>query len=47
MNNPQKKHRLRTVSKNVLLEGLNGVARRANLTFSSDVEQATEMFCLH
>ena len=34
MNDPQKKYRLRTVSKNILLEGLN-------LTLRSDVDQDT------
>ena len=37
-NDPQKKYRLRTVSKNSLLEGLNRF-HGANLTLSSDVDQ--------
>ena len=40
INDPQKKYRLGTVSKNILLEGLtrfNG----ANLTLSSDVDKDT------
>ena len=39
-NDPQKKYRLGTVSKNILLEGLNRF-HRANLTLSSDVDQDT------
>ena len=46
MNDPQKKDRLRTVSKNILLEGLNRF-NSANLTLSSDVDQYTLMFGLH
>ena len=37
---PQKKYRLRTVSKNVLLEGLNQF-HGANLTLNSDEDQDT------
>ena len=40
MNNPQKKYHIRTVSKNILLEGLNWF-HGANLTLSSDVDQDT------
>ena len=40
MNDPQKKYHLGTVSKNVLLEGLN-LFHSANLTLSSDVDQDT------
>ena len=40
MNDPQKKHRLGTVSKNILLEGWNRF-HGANLTLSSDVDQDT------
>ena len=40
MNDPQKKYRLGTVSKNILLEGLNWF-NSANLTLSSDVDQDT------
>ena len=39
-NDPQKKYRLGTVSKNILLEGLNQL-HSANLTLSSDVDQDT------
>ena len=39
-NDPQKKYRLGTVSKNVLLEGLNQF-HVANLAFTSDVDQDT------
>ena len=39
-NDPQKKYRLGTVSKNILLEGLNQFCG-ANLTLSSDVDQDT------
>ena len=38
INYPQKMHRLGTVSKNILLEGLK---RCTNLTLSSDVDQDT------
>ena len=40
MNDPQKKYRLGTVSKNILLEGLNRL-HGANLTLSSVVGQDT------
>ena len=40
MNDPQKKYRLGTVSKNILMEGLNRF-NGANLTLSSDVDQDT------
>ena len=39
-NDSQKKYRLGTVSKNILLEGLNWF-HSANLTLSSDVDQDT------
>ena len=39
-NDPQKKHRLGTVSKTPLLEGLNRF-NGANLTLNSDVDQDT------
>ena len=39
-NDPQKKYRLQTVSKNILLEGLNWF-HGASLTLSSDVDQDT------
>ena len=39
-NDPQKKNHLWTVSKNILLEGLNRF-HGANLTLSSDVDQDT------
>ena len=39
-NDPQKKYRLGTVIKNILLEGLNRF-HGANLTLSSDVAQDT------
>ena len=39
-NDPQKKHRFWTVSKNILLKGLNRF-QCANLTLSSDVDQDT------
>ena len=45
-NDPQKKYRLGTVSKNILLEGLNQF-HGANLALSSDVDQDTKMFSLH
>ena len=45
-NNPQQKYRLGTVSKNILLEGLNWF-HGANLTPSSDVDQDTYMFGLY
>ena len=40
INDPQKKYRLGTVSKNILLEGLNRF-NGANLTLNSDVDQDT------
>ena len=40
MNGPQKKYRLRTVGKNILLEGLKRF-HGTNLTLSSDVDQDT------
>ena len=40
MNDPQKKYHLGTVSKNILLEGLNRF-HSTNLTFSLDVDQDT------
>ena len=40
MNDPQKKYRLGTVSKNILLEGLNQF-HGANLALNSDVEPNT------
>ena len=40
MNYPQKKHRIGTVSKNVLLEGLNWFHGATGLS-SSDVDQDT------
>ena len=40
MNDPQKKYRIGTVSKIILLEGLNRFYG-ANLTLSSDVDQDT------
>ena len=43
---PQKKYRLGTVSKNIILEGLNRF-HGANLTLSSDVDQDTKIFGLH
>ena len=39
-NDPQKKYRLKTASKNILLEGLNRF-HCANLTLSSVVDQDT------
>ena len=45
-NDPQKKYRLRTVSKNILPEGLNRFDG-ASLILSSDVDQDTQMFGLH
>ena len=42
MNDPQKKYRIGTVSKNILLEGLNWFLV-ANNTLSSDVDQDTQM----
>ena len=39
-NDPQTKYRLGTVSKNILLEGLNQF-HVSNLTLSSDVDQDT------
>ena len=45
-NDPQKKYRLGTVSKNILLEGLNRF-NGANLTLRSDLDQDTKMFGLH
>ena len=39
-NDPQKKYRLETVSKNILLEGLNRF-HTASLSLSSDVDQDT------
>ena len=39
-NDPQKKYRLGTVSKNILLEGLNQF-HGANFVFNSDVDQDT------
>ena len=41
INGPQKKYRLGTVSKNILLEGLQNRFHGANLTLSSDVDQDT------
>ena len=46
MNDPQKKYRLGTVSKNILLKVLNRF-HGANLTLSSDVEQDTQIIGLH
>ena len=40
MNDPQKKYRLGTISKNILLEGLSWF-HGTNLTLSSDVDQDT------
>ena len=40
MNDPQKKYRLGTVSKNISLEGFNRF-NGANLALSSDVDQET------
>ena len=40
INDPQKKYRHGTVSKNILLEGLNRF-HGANLALSSDVDQST------
>ena len=40
MNDPQKKYRIGTVSKNILLEGLNQF-HGANLALNSDVDQDT------
>ena len=40
MNDQQKKYRIGTVSKNILLESLNWF-HVANLTVSSDVDQVT------
>ena len=45
-NDPQKKYRLGTVSKTILLEGLKQF-HDANLVLSSDVDQDTWMFGLH
>ena len=45
-NDSQKKYHLGTVSKNILLAGLNGL-HGANLTLSWDVKQDTYMFGLH
>ena len=45
-NDPQKKYRLGTVSKNILLEGLNRF-HGTNLTLSSNVDQGTYIFGLH
>ena len=45
-NDPQKKYRLGTVSKNILLEGFNRF-HSVNLTLSSDVDQDTLIFGLH
>ena len=39
-NDPQKKYRLGTVSKNILLEGINRF-HGDNLTLNSDVDQGT------
>ena len=41
-NDPQKKYCFETVSKNILLEGLNGF-HAANLTLSSDVASSNEV----
>ena len=46
INDPQKKLRLGTVSKNILLEGLSRFSRRANLNLSSDVDQDIYCRCL-
>ena len=40
MNDPQKKYRLGTISKNILPQGLNQF-HSANLTLSSEVDQDT------
>ena len=45
-NDPQKKNRLRTESKNILLEGLNRF-HGTNLKLSSDLDQDTQIFGLH
>ena len=44
-NDPQKKHRLGTVRKTILLQGLNKF--HSTIPLSSNVEQDTEMFGLH
>ena len=46
INDQQKKYRLGTVSKIILLEGLNRF-HSANLTLYSDVDQDTQIFGLH
>ena len=46
MNDPQKKYRLGTVTKNILLKCLNWI-HGSNLTLGSDVDQDTKMFGLH
>ena len=46
MNYPQKKYRIGTVSKHILVEVLNRF-HGASLTLSSDVDKDTEMFGLH
>ena len=43
INDPQKKYRLRTVSKNILLEGLNWF-HGDNLTLNSDVDQDIDIW---
>ena len=43
---PQKKYRLGTVSKTILLEGLNRL-HGVNLILSSDVDQDTYVFVFH
>ena len=43
INEPQKKYRLGTVSKNILLKGLNQF-HGAKLTLNSDVDQDTKIF---
>ena len=45
-NDPQRKYRLRSVSKNILLQDLNRF-HGTNRTHSSDVDQDTYMFGLH
>ena len=48
INDPQKKHRLGTVSnKKYFTGGLKRVKQCTNLTLSSDVDQDTWMFGLH
>ena len=47
INDPQKKHRIGTVSENILLQGFNWFNGAPTSPLSSDMDQDTLMFGLH